>query len=63
MPQKPIKGKNTESSRELLERTLGKTLPNHEVQVNFSVFFLFVGFFLSRFEGFQRKIVHSFALA
>ena len=42
VPQKPIKGKNTaESSRECLEKTLGKPVPNHEVQVNFSELFSF----------------------
>ena len=38
------------SSRELLENTSGKPIRNHEVHVNFSVLFPFVGFSASRFR-------------
>ena len=34
----------TESSRELLEKTLEKPMPNHEVQMNFTEFFAFCRF-------------------
>ena len=43
-PKKPIKSKNSASSRKLLEKSLGCPLPSHKVQVNFSVSFLLSAF-------------------
>ena len=45
--------KNAESSRERLEKTLGKPLPipNHEVQVKFSEFFFLSAFVSPEFWG------------
>ena len=43
-PKADNREKTAESSRELLEKTLGKPLPNHEVQVNFSELLFFISF-------------------
>ena len=45
--------KNAESSRETLEKTKGKTLPNHEVQANFP----------ERFSFYRRLCVPTYGLA
>ena len=57
------KQKTAESSRELLEKTLGKPLSNRKVQVNFSeFFFLFIGFSVSRLTADYKTCTLFFCL-
>ena len=52
VPRKPTKGRK---SRELLEKTLGKPIPNHEVQANFSDSLSFCRLWLGGHFGPEKK--------